>query len=168
MSAGRKRKKRSREKSQLVLPSMAGFASPPSRAARERTEKREPPNQREAYDNSRVPADPEIMQFKELWVDSEELFRRDGLKGFIEVLKFDLDLEDYDREEKLEIKQIIANLNSKAVLTPVQLVDRVVGLVATGSDKVRTKVTDLVQEFARIANKAVWRKPESEDAKLRF
>ena len=73
-----------------------GF-SPPSRAARERTKTREPPNQREAYDNSRVPADPEIMQFKELWVDSEELFRRDGLKGFIEVLKFDLDLEDYDR-----------------------------------------------------------------------
>ena len=168
MSAGRKRKKRSREERQLVLPSMAGFNSPPSRAARERTKTREPPNQREAYDNSRVPADPEIVQFKELWVGSEELFRRHGLKGFIEVLKYELDLEDYDREEKLEIKQIIANLNSKAVLTPVQLVDRVVGLVATGSDKVRTKVTDLVQEFARIANKAVWRKPESEDAKLRF
>ena len=168
MSAGRKRKKRSREERQLVLPSMAGFNSPPSRAARERTKTREPPNQREAYDNSRVPADPEIMQFKELWVGSEELFRLYGLKGFIKVLKFDLDLEDYDREEKLEIKQIIANLNSNAVLTPVQLVDRVVGLVATGSDKVRTKVTDLVQEFARIANKAVWRKPESEDAKLRF
>ena len=168
MSAGRKSKKRSREKPQLVLPSMAGFASPPSRAARERNKTREPPNQREAYDNSRVPADPEIMQFKELWVDSEELFRRDGLKGFIEVLKFDLDLEDYDREEKLEIKQIIANLISNAVLTPVQLVDRVVGLVAGGSDKVQTNVKFLVEEFARIANKAAVRKPESKDAKLRF
>ena len=71
-------------------------------------------------------------------------------------------------EERIRNSADNCELISKAVLTPVQLVDRVVGLVATGSDDVRTNVTDLVQEFARIANKAVWRKPESEDAKLRF
>lgn len=106
------------------------------------------------------------MAYKELWVAPQILFERYGLNdGFIRALEMELILSDTERQIK-KIQHIIAELVSKAVISPVQLLQRIAILTASATDDVRDTVRDLANQFAEIASGGT--KPELKDTKLRF
>ena len=159
----------SKRKRDLPKPKASFFDSPPSSPPRSAAGKKEPPDQKRSYFNSREPTDPEMMETKELWVAPEILFRRYGLNGFIQVLEFELipsETESYTVQQVSEMQDIIANLISNAVMTPIELVQRVAELTLTMSKDVRDSVAELAEQFAAIATEQSI--PELEDAKLRF
>ena len=105
------------------------------------------------------------MEFKELWVAPQILFETYGLNdGFIRALEMELILSDTERQIK-KIQHIIAELVSKAVISPVQLLQRIAILTASATDDVRKTVRDLANQFAEIASGGTL---ELEDTKLRF
>jgi len=109
-----------------------------------------------------------MMETKELWVAPQILFKRYGLNGFIQVLEFELipsETESYTVQQVKEIQHIIANLISKAVISPIELVQRIANLTASATVDVRKTVNDLAKQFAEIASEGTL---ELEDTKLRF
>ena len=159
----------SKRKRELPKPNASFFDSPPQTPPRSAAGRQEPPDQKRSYFNSREPKDPEMMETKELWVAPQILFRRYGLNGFIQVLEFELipsETESYTVQQVSEIQHIIANLISNAVMTPIELVERVAELTVSVSKDVRDSVGELAEQFAAIASEESI--PELEDAKLRF
>jgi hypothetical protein len=147
-----KQAKRKRE-----LPKPSFFDSPPHSPPTSAAGRKEPPDQKRLYFNSREPKDPEIMEFKELWADPEILFDRDGLiDGFIQALQMEelvpSQVESYTVAQIKEIQNIISNLASQAVITPIELVRRIAQLTASVSKDVSKAVNDLANQFAKIAN----------------
>lgn len=156
-----KRPKRKRE-----LPKPDFFDSPPRSPPASAAGRKQPPDQKREYLNSREPKDPEIMEFKELWVAPQILFETYGLNdGFIRALEMELILSETERQIK-KIQQIIAELVSKAVMTPIELLQRIAILTASATVDVRDTVRDLANQFAEIAKEG--KKPELKDTKLRF
>ena len=161
--------KMSKRKRDLPKPKASFFDSPPSSPPPSAAGRKEPPDQKRQYFNSREPTDPEMMETKELWVAPQILFRRYGLNGFIQVLEFELfpsDTESYTVQQVSEIQHIIADLIANAVMTPIELVQRIANLTASASKDVRDTVGELAEQFAAIATEES--QPQLEDAKLRF
>lgn len=57
----------------------------------------------------------------------------------------------YTKQQIVEIQNVIANLISNAVTTPVELVQRIAQLTVTVTDDVRNNLTELAQQFSAIA-----------------
>lgn len=165
MSKQAKRPKRKRE-----LPKPSFFDSPPHSPPASAAGRKEPPDQKRLYLNSREPEDREIMEFKELWAAPEILFERDGLiDGFIQMLEMEelvpSQVESYTVAQIKEIQNIISNLASQAVITPIELVRRIAQLTASATVDVSKAVNKLAKQFAEIASGGTL---ELKDTKLRF
>ena len=159
-----KRTKRKRE-----LPKPEFFDSPPRSPPASAAGRKEPPDQKREYLNSREPKDPEMKEFKELWAAPSVLLRWYGLNdGFIHALEMELIpsvTESYTVKQVKEIQHIISKLVSKAVMTPIELVQRIALLTESVTVDVRDTVRDLAKQFAASASGGTL---ELADTKLRF
>ena len=161
--------KRAKRKRELPKPNASFFDSPPQ-SPPSSAGKKEPPDQRRLYLNSREPTDPEIMQTKIFWEAPEMILGRikNINRGFIVALEYELipsETESYTAEQIKEIQHIVADLISKPVKSGVELLQRVAQLTVSVSKDVRDGVSELAEQFAAIASGGTL---ELEEAKLRF
>ena len=160
--------KQAKRKREIPKPNASFFDSPPQSPSPSAAGRKDPPDQKRSYLNSREPKDPEMMENRELWVHPEILFKRYGLDGFIQVLEFELipsETESYTVQQVAEIQNIIASLIAHTVVTPIELVRRIAQLTASVSKDVRDSVGELAKQFAAIASGETL---ELNDTKLRF
>ena len=133
---------------------MKGFESPERTHAQPRAVTAQAADQQQKNRNMRARRNPELMEWKRLYMSPQWVFKTYGLKGFLWILKFetyDTGTEgQYTAREVDQIKIIFNRVSRLSFKNKTEVSKMLLALTTNTTVRVRTNVIKLWQEYSSL------------------